>query len=184
MRVVKRSTTNAGLLLHYQSHVDNRYKRGLLTTMLDCAHRLSSSWAYFSDECHRLKTTFSRLKYPQHLTNSTIKCFVESKVCDQQPLPPPKETGDIVRVVLPFKDQVSADTVKKQLKDLSLTVQTTIQPVFVSRKLDQELKVQETKPLIVNQQCVVYRFQCDLCDAGYLSYTRGYLHGRVEGHKH
>jgi len=78
-------------------------------------------------------------KNPQHLTNSTIKRFVESKVCDQQPLPPTKETGDIVRVVLPFKDQVSADTVKKQLKDLSLKVQTTIQPVLVSRKIDQEL---------------------------------------------
>ena len=152
--------------------------------MLDRAHRLSSSWAYFSDECDRLKTTFSRLKYPQHLTNSTIKRFVESKVCDQQPLPPPKEAGDIVRVVLPFKDQVSADTGKKQLKVLSLKVQTTIHPVFVSRKIDQELKMQETKPLIVNQQCVVCRFQCEPCDAGYVGYTRGHLHERVEGHKH
>ena len=34
---------NTGLLLHYQSHVDNRYERDLLTTMLDRAHRLSSS---------------------------------------------------------------------------------------------------------------------------------------------
>ena len=34
--------TNSGLLLHYHSHVDNRYKRGLLTTMLDRAYRLSS----------------------------------------------------------------------------------------------------------------------------------------------
>ena len=40
--------TNTGLLLHYQGHVDNRYKRSLLTTMLGRAHRLSSSWAYFS----------------------------------------------------------------------------------------------------------------------------------------
>ena len=30
--------TNGGLLVHYHSHVDNRYKRGLLTTMLDCAY--------------------------------------------------------------------------------------------------------------------------------------------------
>ena len=30
--------TNTGLLLHYQSHVDNHYKRSLLTTMLDRAH--------------------------------------------------------------------------------------------------------------------------------------------------
>ena len=27
--------TNSGLLLHYHSHVDNRYKKGLLRTMLD-----------------------------------------------------------------------------------------------------------------------------------------------------
>jgi len=91
--------------------------------MFDRAHRLSSSWTYFSDDCDRFKTIFSWLKYPQ---------------------PPPKETGDIVLVVLPFKDEVFADTIKKQLKDLSLIVQTTIQPVFVSRKLDQELKVQES----------------------------------------
>ena len=35
--------TNTGLLLHYDSHVDSRYKHGLLVTMLDRAHRLSSS---------------------------------------------------------------------------------------------------------------------------------------------
>ena len=33
--------TNPGVLLHYQSHVDNRYKKGLQRTMLDRAHRLS-----------------------------------------------------------------------------------------------------------------------------------------------
>ena len=35
--------TNTGLLLHYKSHVDDRYKCGLLKTMLDRAFRLSSS---------------------------------------------------------------------------------------------------------------------------------------------
>ena len=30
--------TNNGLLVHYQSHVDNQYKRSLLTTMLDRAY--------------------------------------------------------------------------------------------------------------------------------------------------
>ena len=63
---------------------------------------------YFSDECNRLKTAFSRLKYPKHV-NSNIKSFVDSKVCDrQQPLSPVKETDDRVRVVLP-SDQISAE---------------------------------------------------------------------------
>ena len=86
-------------------------------------------------------------------------------------------------MVLPFKDQIWADIGKKQLKDLSLTVHTTIQPVFVSRKIEQELIVKETKPPIVNQRCVVYSFQCDLCDAGYVGYTCGHLHNGVKGHK-
>ena len=112
------------------------------------------------------------------------KIFVDSKVCDQQqPLSPSQETDDTIRVVLPFNDQISADIVRKQLKDLSLKVHTTIQHVFVSRKIEQELSVKETKPPIVNQQCVVYGFQCDLCDAGYVGYTRGHLHNRVKGHK-
>ena len=34
--------TNTGLLLHYHSHVDMCYKRGLLKTMLDRVYRLSS----------------------------------------------------------------------------------------------------------------------------------------------
>ena len=115
------------------------------------------------------------LHYQGHVVNSTIKSFVDSKVCDQQqPLSPPQEIDDTIRgVVLPFKDQISADIVRKQLKDLSLKVHTTIQPVFVSRKIEQELNLKETKPPIVNQQCVIYSFQCDLCDAGYVGYTRG-----------
>ena len=136
--------TNSGLLLHYQSHADNRYRNGLLRTMLDRAHRLSSSWSHFFDECDRLKTVSSRLKYPKHLVNSTIKSFVDSKVRDQQQLlSPAKETDDMVRVILPFKDQISADIVKKQLKDLSLKVHTTIQPVFVSRKIEREFNVKK-----------------------------------------
>ena len=43
--------------------------------------------------------------------------------------------------------------------------------------------MKETKPAIVDQQCVVYGFQCDLCDAGYVGYKRGHLRNRVKGHK-
>ena len=91
-------------------------------------------------------------------------------------------------VVIPFKDQiksnyVKSNYVKKELKNLGIKVQTTVQLVFVSRKIGQDVKVREIKPQIVNQQSVVYRFQCDLCDAGYVGYTHGHLHTRVDGHR-
>ena len=85
---------------------------------------------------------------------------------------PSKEAEDTVRVILPLKDQTSADIVETQLKDLSLKVHTPIQPVFVIRKIEQELNAKETKQPNLNQQCVAYSFQCDLCDVGYVGYTR------------
>ena len=72
---------------------------------------------------------------------------------------------------------------KEKLKDLSLKVNTTNQPVFTIRQIEEELNVKEAKPPIVKEQCVVYDFQCDLCDAGYVGYTRWHLHNRVNGHK-
>ena len=40
---VYRKPANTGLLLHFQSHVDKRYKTGLLKTTLHRAHALSST---------------------------------------------------------------------------------------------------------------------------------------------
>ena len=57
-------------------------------------------------------------------------------------------------------------------------------PVFVSKKLGQDLKPKEIKPSIVNKQCVVYHFSRDLCDADYsVGYTARHLHQRIAEHK-
>ncbi len=79
--------TNNGLLLHFHSHVDKRYKRSLIETMLNRAYRLSSSWQHFTDECERLKMLFDRLKYPPRLVNSTISTYIDRqyKAANQEP---------------------------------------------------------------------------------------------------
>ena len=132
--------TNTGLLLHYHSHVDSRYKHGLLVTMLDRAHRLSSSWAHFSEECERLREVFRKLRYPNHLIDSVINRFITSRVAVDQPK---QHTDDAIRIVIPYKGQDAAVSVKRQLRDLSSKVQKTIQPVFTSRKLKQDLSLRE-----------------------------------------
>ena len=75
---VYRKPTDKGLLLHYHSHVDARYKRSLLNTMLNRAFQLSSTWQIFHEECERLKEIFSRLRYPDDLVQSAIRRFIES----------------------------------------------------------------------------------------------------------
>ena len=89
-----------------------------------------------------------------------------------------------VYIVLPFKDQQSADRVHKDIYSLGAKIDVNVKPVFTSRKLSQTLSVKENKPPIVNTQCVVYLFQCDLCDANYVGYTARHLHQRIREHRH
>ena len=96
---------------------------------------------------------------------------------------PNQHTDDVIRIAIPYKDQDAAVSVKRQLRDLSNKTRKTIQPLFTSRKLKQDLSLREPKPNIVTQQCVVYAFKCDLCDAGYVGYEKDHLHTRVEGHR-
>jgi len=149
-----------------------QYKRSLLKTMLNRAFKLSSNWQLFHHEGERLTETLSRLHYPVPLLQSTIRCFVIAKVlgdvgsfqkCDDKKAP--------VRIILPFKDQRSANSGRRQLKELSRKIEKDIHPVYTSRKIGGVIKPKESKPPIVNQQCVVYHFKCDLCDADYVGYT-------------
>ena len=161
---VYRKPTNTSLLLHRQSHVDKKYKRSLLKTRLYRAFHLSSTWKSFKSECDHLKVMFTNLKYPDSLIKSII-CHVVTSVRSENPEVQSQSTNEntVHRVVLPFKDQNSADAVKKQLSDLSNKIDHTLQPVFKSRKICEDLKMREPKPPIINQQCVVYNYKSVTC---------------------
>ena len=181
---VYRKPTDKGLLLHYQSHMDHRYKTGLLKTMLNRAYRLSSSWQLFFDECEKLKNVFKRLKYPEGLINKTVKIFVDSVQSDVQKTPQAQRQEKTVRIVLPYKDQKSADVLRRRLKDLSVKIgNAEIVPVFINRKVESHLKHRESKPDVINNQCVIYHFKCGLCDMDYIGFTTRHLHQRIEEHK-
>ena len=89
-----------------------------------------------------------------------------------------------VRIVLPFKDKKSADAVGRQLKYLSSKINVNVRPVYNSPKLGDKLKVGEEKPSLVNRQCVVYKYQCHLCDTENIGYTTRHLHQRIAEHKY
>ena len=124
---------------------------------------------------------FLKLKYPGKLIDSIFKRFHASQDQNQSCIEP---IDSPVLITLPFKDQKSADSVQKQLNDLGKKIDRVIQPVFTSKKISEDLKVTETKPSIVNQQCVVYEYQCNSCDSNYIGYTSRHLHLRIKEHKY
>ena len=178
---VYRKSTNTGLLLHFNSHTDKRYKDPLLKTMLHRAYALSSTTEAFNEECAKLRSIFSHLNYPLSLIDSVIPNFDSRKFASIAEIN--ADESNIVRINLPFKDQLSANSVRRQMRDLGNKISLALQPVFVSKKLEQDLRPKEAKPSIVNQQCVVYHFVCDLCDADYVGYTARHLFQRVAEHK-
>ena len=87
--------------------------------------------SFLHKECERLKETIARLCYPDNLVESTIRQFMESKVSRESRrkyLRSDKREAPI-RKVLPFKDQKSANAVRKQLGNLSRKVNEGISPV-------------------------------------------------------
>ena len=77
---------------------------------------------------------------------------------------------------VPFKDQKSADQVRRWFSDLGRKIDYELQPVFTSKKIIHDLCMVELKPPLINSQNVVYEFQCDLCGANYVVYTCLHLH--------
>ncbi|KAL9977480.1 hypothetical protein ACROYT_G014886 [Oculina patagonica] len=149
--------------------------------MVDRAHRLSSTEEAFTKECNKLRTMFSKLHYPNVLVDSTIRKFRQETNTEPHAATPSEPS---VYISLPFKDQRSANRVRKEIHSLGSKINIDVKPVFTSRKLSQILCVKENKPPIVNTQCVVYLFQCDLCDANYVGFTARHLHQRISEHRY
>ena len=141
---------------------------------------------HYTNPAPYLKTMFLKLKYPAKLillqmeSDSIFKRFHASQDQNQSCIKP---IDSPVLITLPFKDQKSADSVRKQLNDPGKKIDRVIQPVFTSRKISEDLKVTQTKPSLVNQQCVVYEVQCNSCDSNYIGYTSRH-HLRIEEHKY
>ena len=125
--------------------------------MLHRAHLLSSSMNAFTQECQKLEWLFLELKFPESLMD------------DLQKEPTASGKPQVSRIVLPFKCQQSANTVRRQTSELSTKISVRLSPVFTSSKLNDVLKPMEQNAALVSKQKVVYHFQCIQCEAGYVS---------------
>ena len=137
------------------------YKKSLIKTMLHRAYSLSSSWQSVVTESATILwgCSLSWDTLADRLVDATITSFLNSVLLekDQAQKNNAMTEGNIVHIILPFKDQRSADFIRKQLKDLSNNIGNPIQMVFMSPKIGEQLKIQERKPPVVSRQCVVYQ---------------------------
>ena len=115
--------------------------------MVDRAYRLSSTEEAFTKECDKLRTMFSKLRYPNTLVNFTIHRLMQET--DRAPHAVTFSEPSVY-IKLSFEDQRSADRFCKEIISLGSMINVNVKPVFTSRKLSQTLSVKENKLPIVN----------------------------------
>ena len=83
----------------------------------------------------------SRLNYPWSLIDSVISNFDSRKPARIAEIN--ADESNIVTINLPFKHQVSANSVRRQFRDLGNKIGLALQPVFASKKLEQDLNLKK-----------------------------------------
>ena len=85
-----------------------------------------------------LKGILLKLKYPQKLIEAAI---------NPVPLQIPPDSS--IWIIIPHKDQRSADVIRKQLRNLGRKIGLKLQPIFTSKDIFDDFRVMELKPSLV-----------------------------------
>ena len=78
---------------------------------------------------------FSRLRYPDDLVQSAIRRLIESKLSEDSHTPLAAEWEAPVRIALPYKNQKSANVVRKQVVENSRNIKADFSPVYTGRNI-------------------------------------------------
>ena len=91
-------------MFHHDSHVDVKYFKSLVLTMLNGVFRLSFSRNFYIEKCERLKKTFVRLRYPASLLDNIVTRLItqQHKSDDDPAVPGRNNKQNAVRIMLPF----------------------------------------------------------------------------------
>ena len=137
----------------------------------------------YSKECDQLRNFFKALEYPEQLINLTVKDFIASKVSsNDQGSSNINNIGEFFYNHYLNRPPFQRSEISRFNEKTGNRIGVKLQPVYRSNKIVDALRVCEEKP-IVNQQCVVYYFQCGLCDADFVSFTIRHLFQRIEDHR-
>ena len=123
--------------------------------MLHRAYRFSSSWESVVRECKYLEGMSFKLGYPDRPLPRFKSQSLWRNMKFRRTTPCRRETSFGSYYLSKIRDlRTSSENSSK--------ISNTIQTVFTSPKIGEQLQMQERKPPAVSQQCVVYQFKCDL----------------------
>ena len=186
-------STNAGDCLNYNSICPDRYKSGVIKTLLHRGYNVFNTWDEFHKEVDRIKQMLTNNNYPMKLIDNTVKVFLNNKID-----PVDKENSDVIKLY--FENQMSLNY-KQDEHQLKNLIQRQLKPATNNSKISLIIfyKSKTIKNLFIkNKQFshndigsrhhVVYQYACTkqgcstLQNNCYIGYTECSLTDRFRTH--
>jgi len=177
---VYRKPTFTGLGMNYLSFTPLKYKINSITTLINRAFNICSTWIQFDDEIKFLVNYFNSNGFPDNIFYKTLRSFLDNKLSPPTKiLTAHKETKFIK---LPYLGDISF-TIRKQLREIlkHSFPQISFNIVLVNHYSINSL-FRKRMPL-PSELCsnIVYIFNCPRCNARYIgSSTRWLKHRTLE----
>lgn len=183
--------TNSGECINYRGIAPERYKTGVIKTLLHRAFIVCSTWDLFHREVERLKQLFVNNNFPMKTIDNEIKSFLDKRCSGQS-----NTNINADNIKLFFKNQMSTQY-KQQEESLKCIIGKNVIPVNTEKKVTLNIYYKNKtlkNLLIVNnphkmepelRSHVVYQYVCskEACMASkYIGYTECSLTLRMRNH--
>ena len=188
-------STNSGDCINFESCCPDRYKLGLIKSILHRAYAICSNWNEISREIDRLKQLFTNNNYPLSVVESVIHKFISEKVTSSDNSTVSKPDS----IELYFKNQMTLNY-KQDEKQLKTILSKNLKPIDSNKKIRLVIyyKSKKLKNLFIKnnvhsknretgqQHHCVYQYSCsrDGCNSTqtYIGYTTCTIFNRFKMH--
>ena len=175
-----RKTTFTGLLTNFLSFTSFSYKKGLIKTLIDRAHKINSHWDGLNKDLKKVKHILQKNLFPAFLVDKIIKNYNEkahtTNIDESKP--------EMKFFKLPYIGKYS-DITQKKINDLckKYCKSLRIKIVFTSFKIKNMFSTKDKIDIQMNSN-VVYKFICANCTVSYIGETSRNLGTRIKEHLH
>ena len=168
--------TNAGDCINFQGLAPEKYKVGVMKTMLHRAYKISSSWPIFHSEVRRLRQLFTNNNFPASLVDKEIQQFLSRKFEPNINMDQPNN-----EVFFYYRNQMSSQY-KQEERNIRKIVNNHISSpssnirlhvYYKNKKLSQLMIRNNIHPNTTNSH-VVYKYTCNHEECQPLQYYIGY----------
>ena len=179
---IYRKPTFSGLYTNFHSFLPEKYKTGLVLTLLFRIYTLCSDWSKIHKEIINLRNIMLKNNFPAKFIDRCIKLFFDKLFLKKVRLVPtvPKK---VITISLPFMGKESLKIRSNLSKVAKNYFQCCkIQVVFnSSKRLGSFFNFKDKVPLNV-RSLVLYKFTCSSCNSAYVGKTKRHFLVRMFEH--